>query len=221
MLNAMVLLDSARLIDGDVEVTWRNQHAAARYPAFWLRDHCHAKESLNPDTLQRQVDTFSIPETIAASSLEILDGGRSLGIVWQHDGSRSTLPAVFLWNLAENDGYEAAPERRLWDRATIGERFPTMPYAAVMSGSEGLLRWLAMVEEYGFALCAPACRDDRGDQGIRDARRLRARNDIWRHVGLQREPRVQGHRLYISGDRSAHRRHLQQRFAGLPNVSLL
>ncbi len=154
MLKPMKLLDDARLVAGEVEVTWRNQRAVGRYPAFWLRDHCHARESLNPETLQRQVDTFSIPEDIAARSLEILDGGRTISIVWQHDGSRSTLPADFLWDAAANDGYDAAPPRRLWDRATIGGQFPTMPYAQVIGDNEGLLRWLSMVEEYGFALCS-------------------------------------------------------------------
>jgi trimethyllysine dioxygenase len=154
MLEQANLLNTARLVDDGAEVTWRNHRAAGRFSAFWLRDHCHSKESLNPDTLQRQVDTFSIPAAIAARSLEIVDGGRSLKVVWQHDGSVSSLPADFLWNVAENDGFDVAPPRRLWDRATIGERFPTMPYAEVISDDEGLLRWLSMVEEYGFALCS-------------------------------------------------------------------
>jgi trimethyllysine dioxygenase len=154
MLEQANLLNTARLVDDGVEVTWRNQSAAGRFSAFWLRDHCQAKQSLNPDTLQRQVDTFTIPLGIAARSLEIADGGRTLNVVWQHDGSVSSLPADFLWNIAENDGFEVAPPRRLWDRITIGDRFPTMPYAAVISDDTGLLRWLTMVEEHGFALCS-------------------------------------------------------------------
>jgi hypothetical protein len=55
------VLATARLIDGEVEVTWSGRWPGARFAPFWLRDHCHAKESLHPETLQRQVDTFSIP----------------------------------------------------------------------------------------------------------------------------------------------------------------
>ncbi|HMD75118.1 MAG TPA: trimethyllysine dioxygenase [Steroidobacteraceae bacterium] len=154
MLEPRNLLESARLVDGEVQVAWRNQRAVGRYSAFWLRDHCHAKHSLNPDTLQRQVDTFSIPEDIAVRSLDIIDGGRNLALIWQHDGSASTLPADFLRNVAENDGFDAAPVRRLWDRVTIGEHMPTMSYAELSSDDEGLRRWLSLVEEYGFALCS-------------------------------------------------------------------
>ncbi len=146
-----ILLSAARLVDDELEVSWRGDAAPGRFSPFWLRDHCHSKESLHPDTLQRQVDTFTIPVDIAPAKLEIADSGRTLRIEWQHGGA-SVLPAAFLWNIAQNDGREVAPRRRLWDRAAIGDAFPTMSHAQIMSGNEGLLRWLSLVEEYGFAL---------------------------------------------------------------------
>ena len=149
---AAVSLSAARLVDGEVEVSWKHNGAPARFSAFWLRDHCHSSESLDPITLQRQVDTFSIPEDIAPAKLEITDGGLHLRIVWAHDGSVSTLPARFLWDMAQSAGRDALPARRLWDRASISEPFPTMTHEEIMSGNAGLLRWLSLVEEYGFAL---------------------------------------------------------------------
>jgi trimethyllysine dioxygenase len=146
-----ILLSAARLVDDELEVTWRGDAGPGRFSPFWLRDHCHSKESLHPDTLQRQVDTFTIPVDIAPAKLEIADGGRTLRIEWQHGGA-SVLPAAFLWNITQNDGREVAPRRRLWDRAAIGDAFPTVSHAQIMSGNEGLLRWLSLVEEYGFAL---------------------------------------------------------------------
>jgi trimethyllysine dioxygenase len=147
-------LASARLVDGEVEVTWSHDAAPARFAPFWLRDHCHSKASLHPETLQRQVDTFSIPVDIAPASCEIIEAGRTLRIVWKHDQSASTLPAEFLWNLAHHDGRERSPVRRLWDQASLDGRFPTLNYAEIMSGNDGLLRWLKLVEEYGFALAS-------------------------------------------------------------------
>ena len=147
------LLRAAKLVDGEVQVTWVSNAAPGRFSPFWLRDHCHSKESLNPDTLQRQVDTFAIPVDLAPAGLEIGDGGRALHIVWKNGGT-SMLPAAFLWSIARSDGRETAPRRRLWDRAAMGEDFPTMTHAEIMSGNEGLLRWLSMVEEYGFALAS-------------------------------------------------------------------
>jgi trimethyllysine dioxygenase len=147
-----VLLNTAKFVDGEVEISWKGKVSSSRFAPFWLRDHCHAKHSLNADTLQRQVDTFSIPEDIVPARLEIADGGRTLVIVWKHDGVRSELPSAFLWNIAQTDGREAAPRRRLWDRASMGERFPSMSLDEIMSGNAGLLNWLTLVEEYGFAL---------------------------------------------------------------------
>jgi trimethyllysine dioxygenase len=135
-------LRGATLVDGE----------SARFSPFWLRDHCHTKESLHPETLQRQVDTFSIPADIVPRRLELDEGGRTLKVVWRHDDSVSVLPADFLWNIAETSGRISAPARRLWDRAGMGENFPTAEFAAIMSSDAGLLSWLSQVEENGFAL---------------------------------------------------------------------
>jgi trimethyllysine dioxygenase len=150
---AEMLLSAAKFIDGEVEVCWAHRVSPARFSPVWLRDHCHSKESLHPETLQRQVDTFSIPADIAPAKLDIGDG-RVLSIVWKHDGSTSILPADFLWSIAQGNGRDSAPRRRLWDRASMGQNFPTMSHAEIMSGNEGLLRWLSMTEEYGFALAS-------------------------------------------------------------------
>jgi trimethyllysine dioxygenase len=148
------LLSTAALVNGEVEISWRDAVSQDRFAPFWLRDHCHAKESLHPDTLQRQVDTFAIPEDIVPAAIEIGDGGRTLRLVWQHDGSTSILPAAFLWRIARSNGRSTSPPRRLWDRAAMGNEFPTVSHADIMSSNEGLLRWLTMVEEYGFALAS-------------------------------------------------------------------
>ncbi len=152
--SSEILLSGAKLIDNEVEVSWENKVSPGRFSPLWLRDHCHSKDSLHPDTLQRQVDTFSIPEDIVPARLEISEGGRSLRIGWRHDGSTSVLPAEFLWSIAQSNGRESAPRRRLWDRASMGENFPTMSHAEILSGEAGVLRWLSLVEEYGFALAS-------------------------------------------------------------------
>lgn len=148
-----ILLDSARLVEGEVEVSWKGRAGSSRFAPFWLRDHCHARHSLHPETLQRQVDTFSIPLDIQPAGLAIVDGGRQLQVVWKHDGVRSEFPAAFLWNMAQAGAHEDKP-RRLWDQASMGEALPTVPYEDIMASDAGLLRWLAHVEESGFALAS-------------------------------------------------------------------
>jgi len=150
--GAEILLESVRFVDAEVEVTWKHLPGVGRFLPFWLRDHSHASDSLNPDTLQRQVDTFSIPVDIAPRTLDIIDGGRTLSIVWQHDASVSVWPARFLWQIARDEGRETAAHRSLWDRAAMDGNFPTMAHADIVGSDAGLKAWLGLVERYGFAL---------------------------------------------------------------------
>lgn len=147
------LLARAYLDGEEVEIAWVGKHTTARFSPFWLRDHCHGAASLHPETLQRQVDTFSIPMDLRPATVEVADGGRRLKIVWTHDGSEGSWPAAFLWDVAATDGCEVQPRRRLWDRAAIGAQWPSMSHAQIMADDAGLLRWLSLIEEYGFALC--------------------------------------------------------------------
>jgi trimethyllysine dioxygenase len=151
-----VLLASAVFRGGQVEVTWSHQAESARFSPFWLRDHCHAKHSLNSDTLQREVNTFSIPLDIAPGKIDITDAGATLSIVWKHDQSTSVFPAEFLWKIAQDDGRTRAPRRTLWDRDAMGKNFPSVSHEEVMGSDAGLLRWLSLVEEFGFALTTGA-----------------------------------------------------------------
>ncbi len=151
-----VLLNSAEFVAGQVLVNWRRQHSQAQFSPFWLRDHCHAAHSLNADTLQREVDTFAIPQDIAPAKLEIKDGGGALHIQWKHDAGSSIFPAEFLWNMAQLDGRTPAPRRTLWDRDSMGKNFPSVSHDEVMASDAGLLRWLSLVEEFGFALTTGA-----------------------------------------------------------------
>jgi trimethyllysine dioxygenase len=151
---ASVRVKSAEFLAGQVAVSWQHAAAPAEFSPFWLRDHCHAKHSLNADTLQREVDTFSIPTDIAPEKIEIKDGGAALHLVWRHDARTSIFPAEFLWNSTQQ-GRPPAP-RLLWDRDSMGKNFPSVSHDEIMGSDAGLLRWLSMVEEFGFALTTGA-----------------------------------------------------------------
>jgi trimethyllysine dioxygenase len=153
-LPAATRLAAVKFVDDEVEVSWQGGRSTERFAPFWLRDHCHSRESLNPDTLQRQVDTFAIPADIAPDRLEIADDGATLRIRWKHDGSTTTLPARFLWEIARHGGRPPAPGRRLWDRDSLRGSFPTLSHAEITGSDAGLARWLTLVEEYGFALAS-------------------------------------------------------------------
>jgi trimethyllysine dioxygenase len=146
-------LSVAKVVGNEVEVSWHGGGPAGRFAPFWLRDHCHSKESLNTDTLQRQVDTFAIPVDIEPEELQIADEGATLRIRWKHDGGISLLPAHFLWEIAQHEGRPPAPRRHLWDRGSM-QSLPTVSHAEITGSDGGLARWLTLVEEYGFALAS-------------------------------------------------------------------
>jgi trimethyllysine dioxygenase len=146
------MLSDAKIVDGEIELSWRDGAPDARFTPFWLRDHCHLPASLHPETLQRQVETAMIPRHIRAERLSIEDDGRTLRIEWMHDGSASVLPAEFLRRIADTDGRPPAPERTLWDRDSMGTAFPSFAYADVMANDGALRQWLEAVERYGFAI---------------------------------------------------------------------
>jgi trimethyllysine dioxygenase len=139
-------------VGGEVEVSWVGQASRDRFSPFWLRDHCHASESLHPDTLQRQVDTFAIPTDITPERIHVDRWGETLSIVWKHDGSTSVWPAEFLWSAAHHPNGLQLPQRRLWDRSAFAGGLPTQSFEEIMSGEGPLLAWLGKAEEYGFAL---------------------------------------------------------------------
>jgi trimethyllysine dioxygenase len=169
------MLAAARLVGGEVEVSWVGQPSADRFSPFWLRDHCHARESLHPDTLQRQVDTFAIPTDITPERIDVGESGETLRIVWKHDGSTSVWPAEFLWSAARHPGGAPSPRRRLWDRELLASGLPSMTHAEIMSGDAPLLRWLRKVDEYGFALAT----------GVPST--LEATRELARRIGYVRE----------------------------------
>ena len=154
--DRQMLLSSAESVDGQVQVHWKSTAPPVQFSPFWLRDHCHAKHSLNPDTLQREVDTFSIPQDISPARIEVADGGRALNIVWANDERVSTFPAEFLWTMAEGERGARSPRRTLWDRDSMGKAFPSVSHQEIMASDAGLLRWLSLVEEFGFALATGA-----------------------------------------------------------------
>lgn len=92
-------------------------------PGRWLRDHGDDAASLNPDTKQRQVDTFTIPFDIAPVSVAV-DGSR-LEIEWS-DGAHTGHSLPTLDRLVANrrspevrpsTGFTVADGLELWSSA--------------------------------------------------------------------------------------------------------
>jgi trimethyllysine dioxygenase len=134
-------------------VVWAGCAERSSYPWLWLRDHAHEPATLHPVTLQRQLDTAAVPADLRGTAASLSEDGASLEVAWS-TGGESRFPLAFLWQFRTPRAAASAPAAPQvhWDAATIAALLPRVRYDAVMVGDEGLERWLAAVETYGFCL---------------------------------------------------------------------
>jgi trimethyllysine dioxygenase len=148
-----VALRDVKLADRHVELSWADGRAGDRFSLLWLKDHCPSPQCLHPDTKQRQIDTFSIPEDITASTVALEENGRVLKIEWADHANHnhvSRFDAAFLASVLPAN--QSTAPRVLWDEATIEAQVPTVAHDAVMSDDAALKRWLELTETYGFCI---------------------------------------------------------------------
>src|SRR5215813_13022071 len=134
-----IALRDVKLADRHVELSWADGRAGDQFSLLWLKDHCPSPHCLHPDTKQRQIDTFSIPEDIAARTVTIEENGRILRIDWADDAHVSRFDATFLASVLPANRY--APARVLWNAAEIERQVPTVAHDAVMESDAGLKQW--------------------------------------------------------------------------------
>lgn len=125
---------------------------------FWLRDHSEDAASLNQSTLQRQVDTFTLPHRPSPGDASF-DNAGNVVVRW-NDGSSDGLfsPA----RLARAAGRDVAPtNQHLW---TSGDFSPgtALPYDAVLTNDNALRDLLTRVRDVGFGLVAAVTRTPEG-----------------------------------------------------------
>jgi trimethyllysine dioxygenase len=147
-----IALRDVKLAERHVELSWSDGRGGDQFSLLWLKDHCPSPQCLHPDTRQRQIDTFAIPEDIAAREVAIEEDGRVLRIDWADHAHVSRFEATFLASVLPAN--QIGPRRVLWDAAMIEANVPTVAHDAVMNTSDdaGLKRWLKLVETYGFCV---------------------------------------------------------------------
>jgi gamma-butyrobetaine hydroxylase len=117
--------------------------AGHRFNALWLRDNCPCGECRH-ESGQRLLDTRSLPDdldVVGVAENGAVEVTFSDGHVGRFD------PA---WLRLHGAGDEPQPQR-LWD-AAIQDDLPSLPYDEVAGGGDALRRWLARVDELGFAI---------------------------------------------------------------------
>ena len=81
LLGAVVLAATfAPVAPAAIVVAW-----CALFSLLWLKDHCPSPKCLHPDTKQRQIDTFAIPENLSARAVALEENGSVLRVEWNDD----------------------------------------------------------------------------------------------------------------------------------------
>lgn len=127
-----------------LRVTWEDGHEST-FHAIWLRDNCRCEECRHPSG-QRLLDTRTLPDDVSLSSATIGDG--TVAAVFA-DGHSTRFEAAWLREHCYCADETRPPRRRLWD-ATVS--LPVLSYDEVTGSEDALRRWLAWVDELGFAI---------------------------------------------------------------------
>lgn len=143
------------MTDDGIILHWKDGSETA-FPWFWLRDHGEDDASLDPDTLQRRVDTFAISADLRAVSVDYDRTTNTFHIVWADNSPPTT---ISLHRLAQIAG-QAVPEGALqphggevfWSAGSLPDPLPVFDFYSVTTLDAANRAWQEAIHVYGFAV---------------------------------------------------------------------
>jgi gamma-butyrobetaine dioxygenase len=139
-------LDSLSVDGSTLRLEWADGHRST-FHAVWLRDNCPCPDCRHPSG-QRLLDSVGIPDGVDVASARAANGAVEAEFT---DGHAARFDADWLREHCYCGEEDVRPERRLWD-ASIAAELPVGRFEEVADGGEPLRRWLAAVDELGFAI---------------------------------------------------------------------
>ncbi|KAJ5760210.1 Trimethyllysine dioxygenase, partial [Penicillium odoratum] len=123
---------------------------------FALRENCQCHKCVHPDTRQKTLDTFSIPEDVDVTYIE--PGATTVKIGWSdgHEGLYSWDWLVAHQNIHRFETAQPSSRFPPLRTRTIREHdagnsdYPTILYQDVMSRDDAMLEWLRKIYSVGF-----------------------------------------------------------------------
>lgn len=134
-------------LEESFRLSW-NEGEHDEFPFIWLRDNCLCPECRHAEAWERTVDTVELDVDIRPATFDF-DGG--LTVAWE-DGHRSAFSGDWLRSYAPGKGLIDSTGPVLWTGNSIRNDYPQIDLAEIEAGDAGLLRWLRLVRDYGFAL---------------------------------------------------------------------
>ncbi|RKF83438.1 Trimethyllysine dioxygenase [Golovinomyces cichoracearum] len=135
-----------------------NSKYPTRLPNLWLRDNCHCEKCIDPDTMQKAFDTFSLPEDIVPN--EVWTEKEGLRVIYtQGPDDGNSHESFYPWSwimknipkgLEQEQKLEPNPNSLiLWD-SNIETDLPSASYEEIMKSDHGVRDWTDKIRKYGF-----------------------------------------------------------------------
>lgn len=141
-----MFINSCKRLDEGLSIEFSDTKEA-HFSLFWLRDHSTDAASLNQTTLQRDVETFSLPSAPEVRQILVLNNGETLQIHWLDDEVITEFDADFLFNMAFPPTNE--PEYQLWGNE-LQDKAPDFDFNKVTKSEAAFLPVLESMEKYGL-----------------------------------------------------------------------
>ncbi|CAJ0551919.1 Ff.00g058980.m01.CDS01 [Fusarium sp. VM40] len=124
------------------------------FPNLWLRDNCQCGSCVNPDTRQRNFDTFQLPKDVRP--VKFSETEKALEIEWS-DSHNSSHPWLWLRSLFKKGYIEEFGKdhpTRYWGQDVGGKSIEEMPpyvdYEHALNDKEGMARLTRNIWMRGF-----------------------------------------------------------------------
>ena len=135
-------------------VIWADK-SEMTYPWMWVMDHGEDDKSVNSQTLQRNVDTFSLPPDLAGVKATLHDQEQQIAIRW-NNGEHTTISCLRLAQVIgkalDDNQLSFATDKVLWDQDSMLNEIPSIDYQEITASDQGVLNWVSQIDKYGFCL---------------------------------------------------------------------
>ncbi len=125
------------------------------YSWHWVRDHCIDPQSLDQDTTQRKVNTFTLPTDLTCTGLNFESSEQLIHFSWDN-GSRSSISAYVLATVVGFTAglHELTPQvpQVMWDKRSPLQAIPRVEFDDVIQSDQVLLQLLQNILVYGSSL---------------------------------------------------------------------
>jgi trimethyllysine dioxygenase len=135
-------------------VIWADK-TTSTFPWLWVMDHGEDEQSMNRQTLQRNIDTFALCEGIKGEQVTLAEQAQQIQISW-NNGVQTTISclrlAQVLGKVLDDNQLSHPNSKVLWGKDAMLSDLPNIDYQEIAADDQGVLKWLNKIDMYGFCI---------------------------------------------------------------------